>query len=131
MAFWAAAASAIDWFKHPGRRCWHPRTPGSTAGSSGRCATPPWNCLDRHVAAGHGERRALIYNSPVTGTKRVYNYRALLDEVEIFAAVLADLGIRSGRGRPDDAEIGENGGKDLDLVEQRAVVVDPLGAGDR
>ena len=39
------------------------------------------NALDRHVAAGHGDRTALIYDSPVTGTQRTYTYAELLDEV--------------------------------------------------
>ena len=91
LAFWAAAASAIDWFE-PWEAVLAPRD-GLDRWFVGAVCNTTWNCLDRHVAAGHGERRALIYDLPVTGTKRIYNYRALLDEVEIFAAVLADLGV--------------------------------------
>ena len=29
-----------------------------------------WNAVDRHVEAGHGARTALIYDSPLTGTKQ-------------------------------------------------------------
>ena len=94
LAFWAAAASAIDWFE-PWEAVLAPRD-GLDRWFVGAVCNTTWNCLDRHVAAGHGERRALIYDSPVTGTKRIYNYRALLDEVEIFAAVLADLGVVKG-----------------------------------
>ena len=54
------------------------------------------NALDRHVEAGNGDRAALIYDSPVTGTKRTYTYAQLLDEVARFAGVLAGLGV--GRG---------------------------------
>ena len=93
-AFWAEAASAIDWF-----RPWDAvlsRRDGLDRWFAGALCNTAWNCLDRHVAAGHGERLALIYDSPVTGTKRRYNYRALLDEVETFAAVLADLGAGTG-----------------------------------
>jgi len=89
--FWAAAASAIDWF-----RPWDAvlsRRDGLDRWFAGAECNTAWNCLDRHVAAGHGERIALIYDSAVTGVKRTYNYRALLEEVETFAAVLADLGV--------------------------------------
>ena len=92
--FWAAAASAIDWF-----RPWDAvlsRRDGLDRWFAGAECNTAWNCLDRHVAAGHGERVALIYDSAVTGVKRTYNYRALLEEVETFAVVLADLGVVKG-----------------------------------
>jgi propionyl-CoA synthetase len=92
--FWADAASAIDWFKP-----WDAvlsRRDGLDRWFAGAECNTAWNCLDRHVAAGHGERIALIYDSAVTGVKRTYNYRALLDEVETFAAALADLGVVKG-----------------------------------
>src|SRR5690349_23949782 len=76
--FWADAASAIDWFKP-----WDAvlsRRDGLDRWFAGAECNTAWNCLDRHVAAGHGERIALIYDSAVTGVKRTYNYRALLNE---------------------------------------------------
>ena len=54
------------------------------------------NAVDRHVAAGRGERIALIYDSPVTGSVRHITYAALLDEVARFAGVLASLGVTRG-----------------------------------
>ena len=54
------------------------------------------NALDRHVAAGHGDRLALVYDSPVTGTKRTYTYAQLLDETATFAGALAGLGVGKG-----------------------------------
>ena len=94
-AHWAEAARAIDWFEHPetvfeetagvyGR--WFPDGRGNTC----------HNCVDRHVAAGHGGRDALIYDSPVTGRKARYSYADLLREVKAMAAVLADHGVEKG-----------------------------------
>jgi propionyl-CoA synthetase len=54
------------------------------------------NAVDRHVAAGRGDRVAIQYDSPVTGTRAAITYAALLDMVERFAGVLADLGVRRG-----------------------------------
>jgi propionyl-CoA synthetase len=54
------------------------------------------NALDRHVAAGHGDRTALVYDSPVTGSKRTYTYAELLAEVATFAGALASLGVGKG-----------------------------------
>jgi propionyl-CoA synthetase len=92
--FWLRAAEAIDWTTPPARALdaqppfyrWFPD------GELNVCA----NALDRHVDAGHGDRRALVYDSPVTGTVRTYTYAQLLDEVARFAGVLAARGV--GRG---------------------------------
>ncbi|MGK2866161.1 MAG: AMP-binding protein, partial [Mycobacterium sp.] len=53
------------------------------------------NALDRHIAE-RGDQAALIYDSPVTGTKRVYTYRELLDQTARFAGVLQGLGVTQG-----------------------------------
>jgi propionyl-CoA synthetase len=94
-AFWAEAAKAVDWFK-PAERIFD-----QSIGPYGRwfvgaeCNTA-YNCIDRHVAAGRGAQPAIIYDSPVTGTKRTLTYAQLLDEVEVFAAALAGLGVSKG-----------------------------------
>ncbi|HKM73253.1 MAG TPA: hypothetical protein VKF83_00780 [Stellaceae bacterium] len=45
-----------------------------------RSSTPAcWNAPDRHVAAGRGERLALIWDSPVTGQIKQFTYRELRD----------------------------------------------------
>lgn len=54
------------------------------------------NALDRHVVAGHGDRTALIHDSPVTGTVLSLTYRELLDEVSRTAGMLTELGVRKG-----------------------------------
>ncbi len=55
-----------------------------------------YNALDRHVAAGRGERAAIFYDSPVTGAKSRITYAELLDEVATLAAVLGDFGVAKG-----------------------------------
>ena len=42
------------------------------------------------------EQPALVYDSPVAGTKRTYTYRELRDEVARFAGALARLGVERG-----------------------------------
>jgi propionyl-CoA synthetase len=54
------------------------------------------NALDRHAAAGHGDRVALIYDSPVTQSQRSYTYAELLDTVSRFAGALRSLGVEKG-----------------------------------
>ncbi|MFM7820396.1 MAG: acetate--CoA ligase [Actinomycetota bacterium] len=54
-----------------------------------------YNCLDRHVLAGRGEKVA-IYWEGEPGDSRVVTYAELLAEVQKFANVLKSLGIRKG-----------------------------------
>jgi len=54
------------------------------------------NTLDRHVDAGRGSAPALIYDSPVTATKRTFSYSELLALTARFAGVLRDLGVCKG-----------------------------------
>ncbi|MEW5808104.1 MAG: propionyl-CoA synthetase [Actinomycetota bacterium] len=93
--FWADAATAVTWTRAPQRILddsrppfyrWFPDAELNT------CA----NALDRHVEAGRGEQPALIYDSAVTDTQRVYTFRELTDQTARFAGALRDLGV--GRG---------------------------------
>ena len=54
-----------------------------------------YNCLDRHVAAGRGDKVAFHWEGE-PGDTRAVTYRDLLDEVSRFANVLKDLGVRKG-----------------------------------
>jgi propionyl-CoA synthetase len=93
--FWGKAAEAIAWAVKPktvfdaklgvyGR--WFP---------DGRLNTCH-NALDRHIAAGHGERTALIWDSPITGRAARYTYGELRDRVARLAGALAKRGVRAG-----------------------------------
>ncbi|WP_460772308.1 acetate--CoA ligase [Microbacterium sp. GXF7504] len=53
------------------------------------------NCLDRHVAAGHGDRVAILWEGE-PGDERRITYAELTDEVKRVANVLADLGVGEG-----------------------------------
>ena len=52
--------------------------------------------LDYHVDNGRADQAALIYDSPVTNTKKIYTYRELRDEVALCAGMLKDLGVAKG-----------------------------------
>ena len=45
---------------------------------------------------GRGNQAAIIYNSPVTNTKRAITYAELQREVATLAAVLQDFGVTKG-----------------------------------
>jgi propionyl-CoA synthetase len=92
---WRQAAQDIAWFQAPTVTLdssnppfyrWFPD------GITNAC----YNALDIHVEQGRGEQAALIYDSPVTGTKRQYSYAELLDEVAHTAGLLAAQGVEKG-----------------------------------
>ena len=71
--FWAEAAEDITG-TGAGTGSSTTRARRSTAGSPAACSTPATTPLDRHVDRGRGEQRALIYDSPVTGTVARFTY---------------------------------------------------------
>jgi propionyl-CoA synthetase len=94
-AFWKGAAAEIDWISPPSRIF------DEQAGVYGRWfpdakVNACFNALDRQVAAGRGDQVAILYDSPVTSTKRRITYGELLAEVETLAAVLEDFGVGAG-----------------------------------
>ncbi|MCA0433396.1 MAG: propionyl-CoA synthetase [Proteobacteria bacterium] len=92
--FWATAAGQIDWISP-----WdsvQAKVDGLDRWFVGATCNTCWNAIDRHVAAGQGERTALIFDSAMTGTKARFTYAALQDEVARLGAVLQDLGAVKG-----------------------------------
>ena len=94
-SFWAEAAEAIHWTKR-WERVLDDSNPPSYRWFTGGELNTCYNALDLHVENGRGDQAALIYDSPVTDTRRRYTYAELRDEVARFAGVLAGLGV--GRG---------------------------------
>jgi len=93
-AFWAAAARGIDWYS-PWTQVFD-----ASAGVYGRwfpgaTCNVCHNAVDRHLETRPGQA-ALIYDSPVTGSRGEWSYAELLDEVQAMAAVLADHGVAKG-----------------------------------
>jgi len=93
--FWAEAAEAIDWERRWDRVLDQSRPPFFRWFAGAKLNTC-WNAVDRHVAAGRGERVALIWDSPVAGQIRHFTYRELRDAVARLAGALAGLGVVKG-----------------------------------
>src|SRR5882672_3485437 len=94
-AFWAAAAEDIYWDKRWDRVFDDSRKPFSrwfTGGELNTC----YNAVDVHVDRGRGKQKALVYDSPVTGTVKAYTYRELRDAVALCAGMLRRQGIEKG-----------------------------------
>src|SRR5829696_1824217 len=93
--FWAETALEIDWAK-PAQKVFDPK-----AGIYGRWfvgaeCNACYNAVDRHVAGGRAEQAAIVYDSPVTRTKRTLTYRELQEETAALGAVLRDMGVGKG-----------------------------------
>jgi propionyl-CoA synthetase len=93
--FWAEAADGITWFRHWDKVLDDSRRPffrWFTGGVLNTC----YNAVDRHVARGRGRQRALIYDSPVTDTIRIFTFDDLLKEVSTLAGALQMQGVAKG-----------------------------------
>ncbi len=93
--FWLEAARLVEWTKAPTRALDDSAAPLYRWFPDGELNTCH-NALDRHVAAGNGERVALVHDSPVTGVRASFTYAELTDLVARFAGVLAGLGVAKG-----------------------------------
>lgn len=94
--FWGEAAQALEWFKPWDRVLDRSDAPYFYRWFAGAECNTCHNALDRHVAAGHGDRVALIYDSPVTGAKQRFTYAELTDLVARFAGILRAQGVLKG-----------------------------------
>jgi acetyl-CoA synthetase len=55
-----------------------------------------YNCVDRHVEAGNGDRVAIHWEGEPVGDSRTITYAELKDEVSKAANTLTDLGLLAG-----------------------------------
>jgi propionyl-CoA synthetase len=93
--FWGEAAQAIDWYE-PAKKVFDPSAGVYGRWFTGAVCNTCYNALDRHVAGGRADQAAIIYDSPVTDTKRTFTYAEMLAEVRTLAAVLRDFGVTKG-----------------------------------
>lgn len=93
--FWREAASAIHWdkpFEKLTDDLGDPIARWFVGGELNAC----YNCVDRHVEAGHGDQAALLYESPVTDTSRQMTYAELQAATAKFAGMLTAHGALKG-----------------------------------
>ncbi|HEY9020822.1 MAG TPA: propionate-CoA ligase PrpE [Paracoccaceae bacterium] len=93
--FWMEQARAIDWVKPPSRALFADNAPLYEWFKDAEVNTC-WNAVDRHVEAGHGDRIAIIHDSPVTNTVHKITYGELQTRVASLAGALRAKGITKG-----------------------------------
>jgi acetyl-CoA synthetase len=90
-AWWEKWAAELDWFEpHEKVLEWNPPWAKWFVGGK---LNASYNCLDRHVAAGRGDRVAYYWEGE-DGERRVITYAELLDMTARFASVLKELGVQ-------------------------------------
>ncbi|GAA6193150.1 propionate-CoA ligase PrpE [Phaeobacter sp. NW0010-22] len=94
-AFWLEAAKGIDWVEAPTKALFDDNAPMYEWFSDAKVNTC-WNAVDRHVENGRGEQTAIIYDSPITHTKREISYVELRNRVANLAGALRAKGVEKG-----------------------------------
>ena len=93
--FWMEAAKAVDWIEPP-RKALFDRGDNLYEWFADAKVNTCWNAVDRHVESGRGEQAAIIYDSPVTHTKRTISYVELRNRVASLAGALRAKGVEKG-----------------------------------
>lgn len=94
LGFWAKQANQLTWHKPFTKTLDWSNAPFARWFHDGELNIS-YNCLDRHVEAGNGDRIALYFEGEPGDTK-TYTYAQLTKEVKRAANVLTGLGIKAG-----------------------------------
>jgi acetyl-CoA synthetase len=92
--YWLAQAKNLHWFREPTQILDDSDPPFYKWFSDGKI-NASYNCLDRHVEAGIGDRVAYHWHGE-EGEQRTVTYADLHRDVQRFANALKDLGIGEG-----------------------------------
>ncbi|KIC17738.1 propionate-CoA ligase PrpE [Leisingera sp. ANG-Vp] len=93
--FWMDAAQAISWDEAP-KQALFDKGDGLYEWFADAKVNTCYNAVDRHVEEGRGEQTAIIYDSPVTQTKRAISYAELRNRVATLAGALRAKGVEKG-----------------------------------
>jgi acetyl-CoA synthetase len=94
LGWWVAQAERLDWFQR-WNRVLDDENPPFYKWFTGGTLNASYNCLDRHVIAGRGEKVAFHWRGE-DGEERDITYAELLAQVERFASALKGLGVKPG-----------------------------------
>ena len=94
--FWSTVAERITWYKKWDTVRDFNFVKGNIKWFDGAKLNVSYNCLDRHVEAGHGSQTAIIWEGNNPEEDQAFTYSELLAEVQKFANVLKNLGVDKG-----------------------------------
>ncbi len=93
--FWKEVAENIFWYKKP-KKILNSSNPPFYKWYEDGITNTCYNAIDFHIDNGRGEKLAIIYDSPITGTKKTFTYNQLKEKVSLFAGALKNQGINKG-----------------------------------
>src|SRR4030043_2215621 len=94
--FWSEMADQLEWFKKWEKVCeWDFHKPELKWFVGGKLNVS-YNCLDKHIKEGRGNKVALIWQGEPLEENRVFTYQQLHYHVCKFANVLKKQGIKKG-----------------------------------
>ena len=94
--FWAEQAERISWFKKWNNVWDWDFSSANVKWFEGAKLNACYNCVDRHVLDGYGEKTALIWEGNNPDESQTYTYNDLLERVQLAANALKNLGIEKG-----------------------------------
>ncbi|NWN82628.1 MAG: propionyl-CoA synthetase [Halomonas sp.] len=93
--FWAEQARRIPWFKQPQAILEYDEAQHARWYGDGELNIA-YAALDYHVEQGRGDQPAVLWDSPVTDSKRTLTYLEMRDQVASFAGALKEMGVEKG-----------------------------------
>ena len=101
LAFWAKQAGRLSWETPFDEVLDWSQAPFAKWFVGGKLNVA-YNCVDRHVEAGNGDRVAIHWEGEPVGESRSLTYSDLLAEVSRAANALTELGVGEGVGSGHD-----------------------------
>ena len=95
-AFWSEQAERISWFKKWNNVWDWDFNKANIKWFEGAKLNACYNCVDRHVIEGHGDKTALIWEGNNPDESKKYTYNDLLEKVQLTSNALKDLGVEKG-----------------------------------
>ena len=95
-AFWATIAERLTWYQKWDTVRDYDFINGEIKWFDGGTLNACYNCLDRHIEAGHGDATAIIWEGNDPSEDKTFSYSELLAEVNKFANVLKAQGVEKG-----------------------------------
>ena len=93
--FWQKISEDVFWFKKP-NKILNKNSPPFYKWFEDAVTNTCYNALDLHIDQGRGDKTALIYDSPITGSKAKFTFNKLKEKVSKFAGALDKQGVNKG-----------------------------------
>lgn len=94
--FWSRVAERLHWFKKWDKVMDYDFINANIKWFEGGRLNVSYNCLDRHVEAGYGDKTAIIWEGNDPSESKQITYNELLEQVSKFANVLKSHGVKKG-----------------------------------